>query len=198
MKRTLLAFVLVLLVVSGVQAQDLLDLRVFPCFDTSSVSFQGVISARKTREDGTRRRDRVTAAFTRMLASSTVAVASHEGHVYVPVRDGEFSGNLKVNNLNNFALAVFHDGKRIYQESFSFPARADYLIISDIDDTILVTEVHSKIKMGINSLFKKTENRKAVEGKPELYRELASGDGPMGKPHFIYLSSSPSFLSRMI
>lgn len=64
-------------------------------------------------------------------------------------------------------------------------------IISDIDDTLLFTNVRSKTRMLKNTLFKNALTRRTFPNTPELYRKLhAAPDGTGFNPMF-YLSSSP-------
>lgn len=69
-------------------------------------------------------------------------------------------------------------------------------LISDIDDTILVSEVNDKSRLLANSLLKNPAQRQAVAGMAELYA-LRSGANPQADvaPLF-YLSASPRQLQR--
>lgn len=179
-------------------AADLFDLRVFPDFKTGMVEFAGTITTGSLKEEPSSRRSRIKGLFGQWMASDSVQIFCEENHVTLRVDDGEFNGRIKVKNLENFTLKVFHQKQQIYSEVFRFPPRADFLVISDIDDTILLTEVSSMLKMTYNSIFKKFSKRKAIDGTPDLYRLLVQKNGNLGKPHFIYLSSSPAFLSRSL
>jgi len=68
-------------------------------------------------------------------------------------------------------------------------------IVSDIDDTVLVTEVGDRYRMLGNTFFRNPLQRDAVEGMASLYeRILASNPRPDAAPLF-YLSSSPRELN---
>jgi phosphatidate phosphatase APP1 len=68
-------------------------------------------------------------------------------------------------------------------------------LISDIDDTILVTQVLDKAKLLKNSLTIAPESRQAVAGMAQLYRKLMDDlPNPAAAPVF-YLSASPKQLS---
>lgn len=198
MKKLLVFFFLVNFF-SGVYAADLFDLRVFPDFDKKLVKFDGVIVPSKPSVDGTRRRSKISGMLSSWLASGTVRIETSNGkNVVADVRDGEFSGTLPVKDPASFTLKVFHENELIWTERFSFANAPDYIVVSDIDDTILVTEVTSKRKLVYNSLLKKLDARKPVEGTPEFYQDLAKGKTTLGKPYFVYLSSSPSYFSRLL
>lgn len=71
-------------------------------------------------------------------------------------------------------------------------------IISDLDDTILVSEVLSKRRLLRNSLTVPAEDRRAVAGMAELYRRLAQQNpAPESTPIF-YVSGSPRQLTDSI
>ena len=197
MRKALLTFLLVFQI-SGLWAVDLLDLRVFPLFDSNTVVFEGVISNSSYKATGTDLRTKISGLRAKWLSSGKVLVESDGQKVSADIKDGEFTGAIKVDSLASFTLSVYHDDKRLYQEHFNFPVKADFIIVSDIDDTILITEVTSRLKMAYNSIFKGVDKRKSVIGTPELYQELSRDTTGMGKPHFIYLSSSPAFLSRSL
>jgi len=68
-------------------------------------------------------------------------------------------------------------------------------IISDIDDTLLVTRVLRKRTLVVNSLTLTPERRKSVEGVAQLYRRLLEQNpAPASSPVF-YLSCSPRQLT---
>lgn len=68
-------------------------------------------------------------------------------------------------------------------------------IISDIDDTIMVSNVPSTTKLLKNSLMLPPESREAVPGMAALYAQLAQQNpAPSSSPLF-YLSASPRQLS---
>lgn len=70
--------------------------------------------------------------------------------------------------------------------------KAEYGVISDIDDTILQTHVTSllHLKMMFVTFFKEAADRMAMEGMVELYREMAHTEAGAANP-FFYVSNSP-------
>lgn len=198
MKKFIICILILLTSISVAGAADLFDLQVFPCLQDSCVSFHGVIVTGKSKENPVSRLNNFSGLLGKWLASGSVTIESAEQRINATVEDGEFSGTLKVASLASFTLTVFHLNERIHQETFRFPEKIDLVIVSDIDDTILVTEVTSKPRLVYNSLLKKHDKRQAVAGTPEFYKSLASGTYNLGIPHIVYLSSSPAFLSRPI
>lgn len=198
MKILFLALSLFLCFPNLVFAADLFDFRVFPDFQTNLIEFSGIITTGSLKEQPSSRRARIKGLFGQWMASDTVKIGIGSESVRVEVSNGEFKGKFKVKSLKNFNAKVFHQNLQIYSEAFKFPEKADYLIVSDIDDTILLTEVTSMVKMTYNSIFKKFSKRKAIAGTPELYSKLKQNTKPGKRPHFIYLSSSPAFLSRSL
>ena len=68
-------------------------------------------------------------------------------------------------------------------------------LISDIDDTILVSDVLSKRALLKNSLTVSPEKREAVPGMAELYRKLVLKNPAPNATAVFYLSSSPRQLT---
>lgn len=64
-------------------------------------------------------------------------------------------------------------------------------IISDIDDTILVSDVTDKDKLLVNSFLKNPLQREAVPGVADYYRRLAERNPRPNAAPVIYLSASP-------
>lgn len=97
--------------------------------------------------------------------------------------------------------------KRSIQNENRFPGellipstKADYGVISDIDDTIIHTGVVStlKWKVLINSIFKNATSRIPLEGAAEFYHKLHRGaSGNTANPIF-YVSHSPWNLYRYL
>ena len=71
-------------------------------------------------------------------------------------------------------------------------------IISDIDDTILVTDVSDTGTMLKNSLIVSPERREAVPGMAELYRNLVQKNPDPESTPIFYLSASPRQLTDNI
>lgn len=68
----------------------------------------------------------------------------------------------------------------------------ELVIVSDIDDTIIKTQVSSVLKLRLlyNTIFKNPYQRIAVHGMPEIYRAIRARVGA----HFYYISKSPNNL----
>lgn len=82
------------------------------------------------------------------------------------------------------------------------PDTADYGIISDIDDTILLTDATSPLRTGINTFLATPRERKTFPDVVERYQKWQMGDtGNVNNPIF-YVSSSPwniySYLTEFI
>lgn len=71
-------------------------------------------------------------------------------------------------------------------------------IISDIDDTILVSDVTDKNKLLANTFLKNPLQRKAVPGVADFYRRLAGRNPQPETAPIIYLSASPRQLHGSI
>jgi len=83
-------------------------------------------------------------------------------------------------------------------EALIVPAGNRLGIVSDVDDTILVTEVGDRFRMLGNTFLKNPAQRDAVPGTADLYaRTLAVNPDPASAPLF-YLSSSPRQLQTYL
>jgi phosphatidate phosphatase APP1 len=71
-------------------------------------------------------------------------------------------------------------------------------IISDVDDTVIVSHVTKKMKLLANTFFKNYKQRKAVPGMAERFRKIL-GQNPSHAPSALFfLSGSPNQLSAGI
>lgn len=198
MQKWLAAVIIAATITPATNAADLYDLRVFPEPASQTISFSGVISAADPFSQPIGKRARISGMLRSWLASSTVDIETEGASCSAVVQNGEFSGAIRPASISSFSVTVKHEGQQLHFEQFSFPEPIEAVIVSDIDDTILVTEVTSRLKMVYNSLLKSSENREPVSGTPELYKVLASGTATLRNSHFFYLSSSPAFLSRSL
>jgi len=70
------------------------------------------------------------------------------------------------------------------------PPSARMIVVSDMDDTVLLTMATKAIRMVRLTLFGNAHTRQPFSGVADWYRELASGKGTPENP-FFYVSSSP-------
>lgn len=90
-------------------------------------------------------------------------------------------------------LEVTHDGDSAREEGLVYvpPPTARYVVISDIDDTVMHTGVVNKAKMLWRLFVQGAESRVAFPGVAELYQELHDGvGGDEGNP-MLYVSRAP-------
>ena len=78
--------------------------------------------------------------------------------------------------------------------------KADYGVISDIDDTIIHTGVVSTLKWKVllNSIFKSAASRIPLEGAAEFYHKLHRGRSGNNANPIFYVSHSPWNLYRYL
>ncbi|MDX1494040.1 MAG: phosphatase domain-containing protein [Longimicrobiales bacterium] len=91
------------------------------------------------------------------------------------------------------SLDVTHDGDTASEEGLVYvpPASARYVVISDIDDTVMHTGVANKAKMLWRLFVQGAESRVAFPGVAELYQALHAGvGGDEGNP-MLYVSRAP-------
>ena len=126
-------------------------------------------------------------------ATQTLAtITSEEG--YFKIEAAEKSGAAE--GWNIFSV---HSGTTTQTgQTLVVPKANTVGLISDLDDTILVTQVTSTAKMLANTFFKNPAQRKAVPGMAQLYEKLMMQNAlPQAAPLF-YLSASPHQLHANI
>lgn len=64
-------------------------------------------------------------------------------------------------------------------------------VISDFDDTLMVTEVNRRWRMLSNTFFRNPLQRRVVAGMPDAFRKLASRNAVPSAAPLFYLSASP-------
>lgn len=78
------------------------------------------------------------------------------------------------------------------------PPENVYGLISDVDDTIQVTEVNSKRRMLANTFLRNATQRDVVPGVVHFYRELAQHNPQPDLAPIVYLSASPRQLHPLL
>jgi phosphatidate phosphatase APP1 len=71
------------------------------------------------------------------------------------------------------------------------PATARFGVISDLDDTVITTDVTSKIKMLVNTALRNEYTRMPFKGVAAFYQALQKGAGGAENNPIFYVSSSP-------
>lgn len=106
------------------------------------------------------------------------------------LKDGWYEVELEIIQMP-FSLA--YEPKAVGEVLISGQRNA-FGIISDIDDTIIHTDITNKIQMILNTIRYDSENRVAFEGVPELYRKLTDGN----KNPLLFVSGSSYNLYEML
>lgn len=112
--------------------------------------------------------------------------------------DGWLGVEVAYNN-DNFKRRIQHNNK--FRGELLIPcAKADFGVISDIDDTIIHTGVVStlKWKVLINSIFKSAASRIPLEGAAAFYDQLHLGKSGKNANPIFYVSHSPWNLYRYL
>ena len=116
-------------------------------------------------------------------ANNIPITADNEGYIFL---DSDL--NIQRNPETRWEKISINARNNSFQCEYLIPSsRAAYGIITDIDDTILVTDVHRPISMLINSLFKNPFQRKSFNGILEFYNLHSD----QGRNPVFYLSNSP-------
>ncbi|KAF9260650.1 hypothetical protein L218DRAFT_1051074 [Marasmius fiardii PR-910] len=100
---------------------------------------------------------------------------------------GVVTGSVSVGKCGNEAqFTATVDGDDFTPDVKIFPSTSDgFGVISDIDDTIKISNVLDKIKLAKTTLL---DDPTPVAGMPEVYKSLATS---LNQPQFIYISGSP-------
>jgi phosphatidate phosphatase APP1 len=186
------------------------EVVIYPAFTAAdTVMLEGRVVARKNRTppsstDGRRQNLRRTWELMvndeRKNYPVTVRLAGREWPVMTD-REGYF--RVDANELDALA-AGWHDvtaqtGKgHGASRLLKIPADNTHGIISDVDDTILITEVNSKRRMLANTFFFNPIQREAVPGIVELYEQLVRANPQPDSAPLIFLSASPRQLHTSI
>jgi phosphatidate phosphatase APP1 len=88
--------------------------------------------------------------------------------------------------------------RRVEGELLVVPGENVHGIISDLDDTILVSEVTDKSHLVRNTLLRNALQREAVPGAAAAYRKLAAANAQAAAAPVFYLSASPRQLHGSI
>ncbi len=89
------------------------------------------------------------------------------------------------------------DSRSGWRESYRYlgTASPSFLVISDVDDTVMVTMVTSRFKMLMKTFFTDPEKRGVVAGTPQIYQALVRGTEPDRPGHLVFVSASPMYLA---
>lgn len=85
----------------------------------------------------------------------------------------------------------FQAGTKGIGEIFLTPPSAEFGVISDIDDTIVVTDATSLLGMAKSTFLENAQTRIAFEGVADWYQALKKGKSGTNDNPFFYVSSSP-------
>ena len=122
-------------------------------------------------------------------------VADDEGYFYLELPTAEVINNSEIVYEIELELisprpksgaAVQTVGKIL-----NAPPTAKFGIISDLDDTVISTEVTSKVKMLINTALRNEYTRSPFKGVAAFYKALQKGVGGGENNPIFYVSSSP-------
>jgi phosphatidate phosphatase APP1 len=133
--------------------------------------------------------------------TSTEATADKEGYFRVEVRPGPApsEGTWKSAAFELVEPAPQNPANARATTGVLTPsARARYAVVSDIDDTIVATNVMSKVNMALTVLFSNAHTRMPFAGLPAFYRALRDGIGGNEDNPFFYVSNGPWNLYSLV
>jgi len=107
--------------------------------------------------------------------------------------DYELKDSLFVERIWNEFKIVFPDLNLNYYEDegiISPPVNAEFGIISDIDDTVVHSNVKNKFKLFLKAMISNAFSKRAIRGTSRFFNALARGKNGIANPVF-YVSRSP-------
>ena len=94
---------------------------------------------------------------------------------------------------HDVTLEVEWNGETIHERGTAFvpPSSARFVVISDIDDTVMFTGVANKLRMFWRLFVQGAESRVAFPGVAEFYRALHDGSAGSERNPMLYVSRGP-------
>ncbi len=121
-------------------------------------------------------------------------ITNREGYFYLEL-DYEKDSDIRIwNEIELELLAPIGKSKRKVSEKGKIlipPETAKFGIISDLDDTVIRTNVVSKTKMILTTILSNEHTRSPFEGVAEFYTALQKGASGVENNPIFYVSSSP-------
>jgi len=131
-------------------------------------------------------------------------IANINGNLYKSRGDSEGYFSFDINSSKAFKSGYIDIFLNIKGNRDKAKAKAVILtkpaagIISDFDDTLVVSNVTNKLKLGINTLFKNYKQRKAVKIMAKWFKEILAKN-PKNSPSALFIiSGSPQQLSKAV
>jgi len=117
----------------------------------------------------------------RVRARGTETVTDREGYFHL-----ELEGSFRA-GWNKVPLELLHPARARAMGRVLVPSKkAKFGVISDIDDTVVYSNVTRKLRMILTAAFSNARTRKPFEGVAAFYRALHAGVNPV-----FYVSKSP-------
>lgn len=198
MRSAVVMFLFAFLVMGAANAQNVQEVRVFPLYKERLLFIEGLVDKAKPRE-GLSTRDRLKGLMAKFVASMSLDIHFNDGF-QLPVNiseKGYFRATTPMRSGVN-SLKIKSGSDVLFNHEFQIPAKVNFVMVTDVDDTVLLSEVTNKAKLVWNSLWKNFDKRSAIPGTPELYRRLAAGKSILGNPVVVYLTGSPAFLASYL
>ena len=133
-----------------------------------------------------------------------IITAKIDGYIYTTRGDDEGYFNFDINTqkplksgYKNILLQI--EGNKNYKIAKAFVLNQRAIgIISDFDDTLIVSNVTNKLQLSINTIFKNYKQRKVVDGMASWFKEILSKN-PKNTPNPLFIiSGSPQQLYNTI
>ncbi len=128
-----------------------------------------------------------------------VVITDHEGHfdIYFDLPEplpADIAWHEVALDLPDYAD---HPGARTTARVLVPPANAQFGVISDLDDTVIMTDISNKLNMMITTFTNNVHTRTTAPGVPAFFHALQAGNSPTHNPIF-YVSTAPWNLFDML
>lgn len=143
----------------------------------------------------------------RGMPSVNVAVRFGDSHTVVDTdKDGYFRAHMMINEplppnkvWHKAELKVLFRSETVKARAAIYipPLNTDYVVVSDIDDTVMYTGVANKAKMMIRLFFEKADRRAVFPGVAAFYQSLFDGGEDRKRP-LLYVSRAPWTIYEML
>lgn len=128
----------------------------------------------------------------RFAGASQRVTTDRDGYFHVHFRDLDLPASDRVwHEMDLEVVGADQTPVTARAEVFVPPATARFVVISDIDDTVMFTGVANKIRMMYNLFFRSAESRIAFPGVAAFYRALHEGRSGTENNPMLYVSRAP-------
>lgn len=122
---------------------------------------------------------------------SATVHSDKDGYFYLRLKPGTFMGDGVWQRLHLEVTTRRNKTIKTSEAVYIVPPESEYVVISDLDDTVMYTGVANKLKMFWRLFMEPADARVAFPGAVELYRGLYGGSTGNARNPMLYVSRAP-------